>query len=330
MSEDKKYMRMAIEQARLCNGGPTDPLVGAVVVLTDGRVLAAHRGENKKGEHAEYTLLESKLKSDTISGSTIYTTLEPCTCRGVGKVPCADRIIERRVARVVIGMLDPDQRITGQGILKLRNAGIAVDLSPPELTAKIEELNRDFTRDRINETLVKKIPQSGFFVWNGIEELQFSELLKRANEIWIIARSGVNMLSRHGNDLKKFLSKGGVLNLMITNPKSELLNKMYNSNDKLPKANINVTLSHLESIKEDSESNINVRYLDSPPNMGILLAKGKGLVYNANAVIQIMLYPEYSSTGSGRPMICVLPSSEPWYTVIEQDVVESWKRSKTE
>ena len=45
----------------------------------------------------------------------------------------------------MIGALDPDQRITGQGILRLRRAGIAVDLFSPELMAEVEELNRDFT-----------------------------------------------------------------------------------------------------------------------------------------------------------------------------------------
>jgi hypothetical protein len=64
------------------------------------------------------------------------------------KVPCADHIIARKVGRVVIGMLDPDQRITGKGILKLRRAGIAVELFPKALMAELEDLNRDFTRDR--------------------------------------------------------------------------------------------------------------------------------------------------------------------------------------
>lgn len=323
--DDAKYMKLAIEQARQCLSPDKDPFVGAVAVLKDGNVVTAHRGENNPGEHAEFTLLEIKLKNDALAGSTIYTTLEPCTFRGVGKVPCANRLIERRVSRVVIGMLDPDQRITGQGILMLRNAGIAVDLYPPDLTAELEELNRNFTRTRLEQSMIEKIPPAGFFVWDSILELQFSRLLERASEIWVMARSGINMLSRYTRNIKMFLERGGEFNLMITNPDSAYVGGMYNSNINLPKANIDVALSHIEFLRKEFISGINVKLLNSPPSIGVLIVRGSNLVYDVDSVIQVMLYPKFSSTGSGRPMICILPSMEPWYTILEQDVLESWK-----
>jgi pyrimidine deaminase RibD-like protein len=147
-------MRLAIREARrsTAEDDKPHPYVGVVVVRGNEVLASACRGDLFPGDHAEYTVLEKKLRSDKLTGCTVYTTLEPCTTRSHPKVPCADRLVQRRVARVVIGALDPDQRITGQGVLRLRRAGIAVDLFPPELMAEVEELNRDFIKDREAET----------------------------------------------------------------------------------------------------------------------------------------------------------------------------------
>lgn len=147
-SEDHRFARRAIEEARRSVSEDDDkphPLVGAVVVK-DGKILAtAHRGE-VKGNHAEFLALEKKLSDDAVAGATVYTTLEPCTTRSHPKIPCADRLIERKVKRVVIGMLDPDPRITGRGQRRLRKANVITDLFPHDLMSEVEELNRDFAR----------------------------------------------------------------------------------------------------------------------------------------------------------------------------------------
>jgi pyrimidine deaminase RibD-like protein len=144
---DDYFARMAVEEARKSNAEDDrpHPKVGCVVVK-DGRVLAkAHRGEFEAC-HAEYAALEKKLKDETLAGCTVYATLEPCTGRNLPKVPCADRLIARRVARVIIGVLDPNPEIRGNGVLKLQAAGIAVGLFPPALANELLELNRDFIR----------------------------------------------------------------------------------------------------------------------------------------------------------------------------------------
>lgn len=144
---DRQFMEMATDEARKSKAedGRVHPRVG-VVVVKDGRLLAAaHRGEFP-GCHAEYIALEKKLKDSSIAGATIYTTLEPCTTRNHPKIPCASRLIERKVARVVIGMLDPNPEITGRGQRALRKARIATELFPHDLMDEIEELNREFTR----------------------------------------------------------------------------------------------------------------------------------------------------------------------------------------
>jgi len=145
---DRKFARLAIEEARKSvaeNDSRPHPLVGAVVVK-DGKVLStAHRGE-QPGNHAEYVALEKKLSDEAVAGATVYATLEPCTTRNHPKIPCTDRLIERRIKRVVIGMLDPDERIRGKGQRKLTNAGIETVLFPHDLAMEVEELNREFTR----------------------------------------------------------------------------------------------------------------------------------------------------------------------------------------
>jgi pyrimidine deaminase RibD-like protein len=145
---DLEFARLAIDEARKSvpeSDGKPHPKVGAVVVM-NGRVLStAHRGE-MPANHAEYVALEKKLSDEAVAGATVYTTLEPCTTRNHPKIPCAERLIERKVARVVIGMLDPDPRITGRGQRRLRAAGIITDFFPHDLMAQTEELNREFTR----------------------------------------------------------------------------------------------------------------------------------------------------------------------------------------
>jgi pyrimidine deaminase RibD-like protein len=152
METDRHWMEKAVAQARMSRSEPgrISPLVGAVAVDKNGTFQGeAHRGEDEHhGDHAEFYLLHKKLNTAVLANSTIFTTLEPCFERGYGKVPCAHRLVERRVARVVIGMLDPDPWVHGKGQMFLLENGINVQNFEADLTKEIMEMNRDFIRDR--------------------------------------------------------------------------------------------------------------------------------------------------------------------------------------
>jgi pyrimidine deaminase RibD-like protein/NTP pyrophosphatase (non-canonical NTP hydrolase) len=147
-TDDRKYIALAVEEARKCISEPgrESPKVGAVLVTSSGNVTVAHRGLLEPGDHAEFTLLDKLLENDAVAGATLYTTLEPCTTRNHPKFPCAQRIIDRKISRVVIGMLDPNEKICGKGVRLLRDANIETVLFPPDWAAQVEDQNRRFRR----------------------------------------------------------------------------------------------------------------------------------------------------------------------------------------
>lgn len=120
------YMERAIELARKGGGWVNpNPQVGCVIVSDD-----EVRGE---GYHAAFGRLHAERVAlgDCIArgcdarGATVYVTLEPCAHEGKTP-PCADALIEAAVGRVVVGSADPNPLVAGQGIARLRDAGIEV------------------------------------------------------------------------------------------------------------------------------------------------------------------------------------------------------------
>jgi pyrimidine deaminase RibD-like protein len=161
-----KHFQKAIELAKQSRQeiGKITPFVGALAIDQNGNEIeTAFRGEKNAGDHGEFTLLELKLSDKSLSGCTLIVTLEPCTKRGVEKIPCAERIIERKIKRVFIGMLDPNPDILGQGVRKLRDAGIDVQMFPNKYADEVEELNREFIRSqqriKINTIPAERIQQ---------------------------------------------------------------------------------------------------------------------------------------------------------------------------
>ncbi len=102
-----------------------NPAVGALVVDTDGFIAGIGTTAPGGRPHAE-TIALSQAKSRT-EGGTLFVTLEPCSHHG-NTPPCCEAIIAAGIKRVVCPILDPDARVSGTGIQKMRDAGIDVDI----------------------------------------------------------------------------------------------------------------------------------------------------------------------------------------------------------
>ena len=121
---DIYYMRMALEEARKGRGFTNpNPMVGAVIVK-DGQIIAKGYHHCCGQGHAEVEAFKAAGDRD-VTGATIYVTLEPCSHYGKTP-PCADLIIRKKVARVVIAAMDPNPLVAGRGAERIRAAGIEV------------------------------------------------------------------------------------------------------------------------------------------------------------------------------------------------------------
>ena len=123
-ADDERFMARAIEVSLRHQGQTlTNPSVGCVLVK-DGKIIAEAVTATGGRPHAERQALE--IAGDAARGATAYVTLEPCSHWGKTP-PCANALVEYGVARVVVAVDDPDERVSGRGYTILRDAGILVE-----------------------------------------------------------------------------------------------------------------------------------------------------------------------------------------------------------
>ncbi|HEY8544516.1 MAG TPA: bifunctional diaminohydroxyphosphoribosylaminopyrimidine deaminase/5-amino-6-(5-phosphoribosylamino)uracil reductase RibD [Acidimicrobiales bacterium] len=126
-SQDARHMRRAIALAAgVRTTTSPNPWVGCVIVTADGRTFEGAT-QPPGGPHAEaVALAAARAAGADLTGATVYTTLEPCS--HVGRTAaCATALVEAKVGRVVVGIEDPDWKVAGSGLRKLRVHGITVD-----------------------------------------------------------------------------------------------------------------------------------------------------------------------------------------------------------
>jgi diaminohydroxyphosphoribosylaminopyrimidine deaminase / 5-amino-6-(5-phosphoribosylamino)uracil reductase len=146
-SEDERFMRLALKLAADTIGlASPNPQVGCVLVRATPQGYpeiigeGAHLYDNR--DHAEIVALkQAAARGISTQGATAYVTLEPCSHHG-RTPPCANALIAAGIARCVIATQDPNPQVSGQGIKKLRAAGIEVTLGIFEQQAR--DLNDAF------------------------------------------------------------------------------------------------------------------------------------------------------------------------------------------
>lgn len=163
----RHYMEMAIQVMNKSIQEPrqdkVSPKVGAVLIKTDGTEETAFRGELRHGDHAEFTLLERKNRSNPLEGSILFATLEPCApgARKHPKLGCAERIVNARIKKVWIGIEDPDPTVDRKGIKYLLDNGVEVEMFDSDLQKQIRYANKQFIQEaaeRAKKANEEKLP----------------------------------------------------------------------------------------------------------------------------------------------------------------------------
>jgi diaminohydroxyphosphoribosylaminopyrimidine deaminase / 5-amino-6-(5-phosphoribosylamino)uracil reductase len=144
LPQDDRHQQRALELARNAVGlASPNPTVGCVLAR-GGEVLGegAHLYDNR--DHAEIAALkDAAARGHDVRGATAYVTLEPCSHHG-RTGPCSDALIQAGIARCVVATVDPNPQVRGNGIARLRNAGVEVLIDGGDWMKQARQLNDAF------------------------------------------------------------------------------------------------------------------------------------------------------------------------------------------
>jgi pyrimidine deaminase RibD-like protein len=150
---DLKFMKEAIEWASDCHPIKENiPKVGAIIAVEGKPLGRGRRGTGKEGddEHAEWHAIEQVKDKLLLAKATLYTTLEPCTMQVRSKPQecCTELIRQHQIKKVFVGILDPNEGVTGKGLLRLQESGVEVVLFPHDLSKEVRSQNASFIRSQ--------------------------------------------------------------------------------------------------------------------------------------------------------------------------------------
>ncbi|WP_235333869.1 bifunctional diaminohydroxyphosphoribosylaminopyrimidine deaminase/5-amino-6-(5-phosphoribosylamino)uracil reductase RibD [Aquabacterium sp. NJ1] len=197
MHIDDDFLHQAVALARQAIGlSEPNPRVGCVLVSPSGGVLGQGHTQQAGGPHAEVVALrDAQAQGASLAGATAYVTLEPCSHHG-RTPPCADALVKAGVARVVVALLDPNPLVGGQGVARLRDAGIQVDVVLPDHASAVasRELNIGFLSRMVRQRPWVRMKMAGSLdgrtaLNNGQSKWITGEAARADGQVWR-ARAG--------------------------------------------------------------------------------------------------------------------------------------------
>ena len=179
-AEDESHMDEALALAKLGRGQTSpNPMVGAVVVSDEGVVVGTGYHRRAGAAHAEVVALEAAASG--ARGGTLYCTLEPCRHHG-RTGPCTERVVNAGIRRVVVGAVDPDPRVRGEGIAYLREHGVRVDVGVRRRAA-----------ERLNEVFCTWVTQGRPFVTMKVATSRDGKISARPGERTPLTSASANV-----------------------------------------------------------------------------------------------------------------------------------------
>ncbi len=328
-SEDHRWMTRALELAALgMNTTTPNPRVGCVVVR-DG-VMVGEGWHERAGEpHAEVMALAQA--GERARGATVYLTLEPCSHHG-RTPPCTDALIEARVGRVVAAMEDPNPLVNGEGLARLRAAGIevrcgllgveAADLNPGFISRMMR--GRPWVRMKVAASLdgFTALPD-GTSQWITGEQARADGHRWRARSCAILTGIGtvreddprlsartqgavrqplkIVVDSRLEVDLEARVLKGGQVLVVCAHRREEVISQLQDRGCEvlhLPNAEGKVDLPALMRLL--AERGLNEVHVEAGHKLNASLLR-------EDCVDELLMYVSVSLLGAGRPMFDLAP-----------------------
>lgn len=178
-------MKRCLELAALGKGFTrTNPLVGCVIVH-NGTIVAEGYHQKFGEAHAEVNAFNQLSDKSILNECDVYVNLEPCSHEGKTP-PCTQLFDKYPCKRLIVGMLDPNEKVAGKGIDKIKSLGIAVEI--PVLENECQEINKTFTKSILTKTpyVIAKWAQSadGFIAKENQRTAISNDLVNSITQQW--------------------------------------------------------------------------------------------------------------------------------------------------